>query len=188
MWVWCLGWEDPLEEGMASTFYLLYWFYFVSISALLISNKWFPSCDSNDGEIRFVVRLFQFSCSVMSDSLWSRGLKQARLPCTSPILEACSNYIHPSLKASNHLMLCHHLRLLPSVFPGIRVSSNGSVHCIRWPKYWSFNFRISPSNEYQDWFPLGWAGWISLQSKGLSRVFSNTSVQRHQIFGTQLSL
>ena len=52
-------------------------------------------------------------------------------------------------------------------------------------KYWSFSFNISPYNEYQDWFPLGWTGLISLQSKGLSRVFSNTRVQKHQLFGTQ---
>ena len=69
-----------------------------------------------------------------------------------------------------------------------RVFSNESVLCIRWPKYWSFTFSISPSMNIQDWFPLGWTGWISLQSKGLSRVFSNTTVQRHQFFSAQLSL
>ena len=62
-----------------------------------------------------------------------------------------------------------------------------SSTCIRWPKYWSFSFNISPSNEHQDGSPLGWTGWTSLQSKGLSRVFSNTTVQKHQFFGTQLS-
>ena len=64
---------------------------------------------------------------------------------------------------------------------------NESVH-IRWPKDWSFSFNISPSNEYSDWFPLGWTGLISLQSKGLSRVFSNTTIQKHQFFSAQLSL
>ena len=89
---------------------------------------------------------------------------------------------------SNHLIVCHPLLLLPSVFPRIRVFSNESVLCIRWPKYWSFSFNISPSNKYtQDWSPLGWTGWISLQAKGLSRVFSNTTVQKHQFFGAQLS-
>ena len=204
---------------------------------------------------------------------------------------------------SNHLILCHHLLLLPSIFPSIRVFSNESALCIRWPKYWSFSFSISPSNKYsgwisfgiewfdllavlgtlesfpsfkethlvqlhssvwlfvspwmaacqvslfnpssgvcsnpctlsqwchpaisssvipfsswfqsfpesgsfpmsqlfvsggqsvgvsasasvlpmniQDWFPLGWTCWISLQSKGLSRVFSNTTIQKHQFF------
>ena len=81
-----------------------------------------------------------------------------------------------------------------SVFNNIRVFSNESALHIRWPKYWSFSFKIIPSNEYSglislrmDRFPLGWTGWVSLQSKGLSRVFSNTAVQKHQFFGTQLS-
>ena len=82
---------------------------------------------------------------------------------------------------------CRPLLLLPSIFPSIRVFSNESALCMRWPKYWSFSFNISPSNEHSDWSPLGWTGWISLQSKGLSRVFSNTTVQKHQFFGTQLS-
>ena len=57
--------------------------------------------------------------------------------------------------------------------------SNESSLRMRWPKYWSFSFSISPSNDTQDWSPLGWTGWISLQSKGLSRVFSNITVQKH---------
>ena len=93
-----------------------------------------------------------------------------------------------SVMPSNHLIICKHRPLLlPSIFPSIRLFSNESVLRIRWPKYWSFSFNISPSNEYSG-FPLGWTGWISLQSKGLSRVFSNTTVQKHQISGTQLSL
>ena len=75
-----------------------------------------------------------------------------------------------SVMPSNHLILCHPIPLLPSIFPSIRVFSNESVFCIRWPKYWSFNFSICPSNEYSDWFPLGWTDLISLQSKQLSRV------------------
>ena len=91
-----------------------------------------------------------------------------------------------SVMPSNHLILCHPL-LLPSIFPTIRVFCNESVLPIRWPKYWSFSFNISPSMNIQHWFPLECTGWISLQSKGLSRVFSNTTVQKHQFFGTQLS-
>ena len=91
---------------------------------------------------------------------------------------------------SNYLILCRPLLLLPSIFPSIRVFSSQSVLHIRWPKYWSFS--ISPSNEYsmniQDWFPLGWTGWISLLYKGRSSIFSNTTVQKHQFFGPQLSL
>ena len=89
---------------------------------------------------------------------------------------------------SNHLILNRALLLPPSIFHSIMVFSNESVLHIRWPKYWSFSFNISPSNEYSDWFPLGWTGWSSLQSKGLSRVFFNTTVQKHQFFSTQVSL
>ena len=77
---------------------------------------------------------------------------------------------------SNHLIFCHPLLLLPSIFPSIRVFSNESVLCIRWPKYWSFSFNISPSNEH------------SKEPKGLSKVFFNTMVQKHQFFSAQISL
>ena len=76
---------------------------------------------------------------------------------------------------SNHLILCCSLLHLPSVFLTIRVFSNELALPIRWPKDWSFTFSISPSVDIQDWFPLAWTCQISLQSKGLSRVFSNTS-------------
>ena len=91
-----------------------------------------------------------------------------------------------SVMLSNHLILCHPLLSLPSNFPSI--FSNESVLHIRWPKYWSFSLNISPSNEYSGlvYFRIGWL--ISLQSRGLSRVFSNTTVQKHQFFGAVLSL
>ena len=88
---------------------------------------------------------------------------------------------------SDHLILCHPLLLLPSIFPSIRVFSNESSLCRRWPKYWNFSFSIRPSNEHPGLISFGWTGWISLQSKGLSRVFSNTTVQKHQFFGPQPS-
>ena len=88
---------------------------------------------------------------------------------------------------SSHLILCHPL-LLPSIFPSIRVFSNESALHIRWPKYWSFSFNISPSNEYSRLIFFEWTGWFSWQSKGLSRVFSNTTVQKHHFFGAQLAL
>ena len=88
---------------------------------------------------------------------------------------------------SNHLILCCPLLLLPSIFPSIQVFSNKSVLHIRWPNSWSFSFNISPSNEYSGQISLGWTGLISLKSKGLSRVFSNTTVQKHQFFGAQPS-
>ena len=96
-----------------------------------------------------------------------------------------------SVMPSKHLYLCRALLLQPSMFSSIRLFSNESVLHIRWPKYGSFCFSISQlqySVNIQDWFPLRWTGWISLQSKRLSRVFSNTTGQKHQFFGTQLSL
>ena len=91
-----------------------------------------------------------------------------------------------SVMPSNHLILCRPLLLLPSIFPSIRVFSNESVLRIRWPRYWSFS--ISPSNEHSGLISFRMVWLISLQSKGLSRAFSNTTVQKHQFFSAQLSL
>ena len=127
----------------------------------------------------------QFSCSVVSDSAtpWTAAC-QASLSITNSwsLLRLMSVEL---VMPCNCLILCHPLVLTPSIFPIIRVFS---VPCIKWPKYWSFSFSISPSSEYLGLFPLGWTGWISLQSRGLSRVFSNTTVQKHQFFSAQLSL
>ena len=93
-----------------------------------------------------------------------------------------------SVMPSNHLILHHPLLLLPSLFPSIRVSSNESALCIRLPDIEaSFSASVLPMN-IQDWFPLGMTGLISLQFKGLSRVFYNTTVQKHQVFSAQPSL
>ena len=131
----------------------------------------------------------QFSRSVMSDSSWP-GWTAARLAFLSITNSRSSPKLMSieSVMPSNHLILCRPLLLLPSIFPSIGVFSNESALCIGWPKYWSFSFNISPSNNTQDWFPLGWTRWISLQSKGLSRVFSNSTIQKHQFFITQFSL
>ena len=93
-----------------------------------------------------------------------------------------------SVMPSNHLSLCCPLLLLPLIFPSIKVFSNESALRIRWPKYWSFSFSISPSNEYSRLISFWLTGLISLQSKGLSRAFSSTTYQKHQFFGTQPSL
>ena len=88
----------------------------------------------------------------------------------------------------NHLILCCHLLLPTSIFPSIRVFSNESVPPIRWPKYWNFSFSISPSREYSGLpsFRMDWLDLLAVQ--GTLRVFFNTTVQKHQFFGTQLSL
>ena len=124
----------------------------------------------------------QFSCSVVSNSLQPCEPQHTRPPCPSLTPGSTQTHVHcvgdaiqPSHPLSSPL-------LLPSIFPSIRVFSNESVLCIRWPKYWSFNFSIVLPMNIQDWFPLGWTGWISLQSKALSRVFSNTTAQKHSSF------
>ena len=92
-----------------------------------------------------------------------------------------------SVMPSSHLILCHPLLLLPPIPPSIRVFSNESTLRMRGPKYWSSALASGLPMNTQDWSPLGWTSWTSLQSKGLSRVFSNTTVQKHQFFSTQLS-
>ena len=91
-----------------------------------------------------------------------------------------------SVMPSNHLILCHALFLPPSNFPSIKVFSNESVLHIRWPKYWSFTFSISPSNEYSGLisFRMNWLDILAVQE---TWVFSNTTVQKHQFFGAQPS-
>ena len=131
------------------------------------------------GYLILVFSSVQFSRSVVSDYLRRHGLQHARLHCPSPIPGSYSLRSIELVMPSNHLILCRPLLLLPTIFPSIRVFSNESALSIKWPKYCSFSFSISHTNETQDWSPLGWTGWISLQSKGLSRVFSNTTVQKH---------
>ena len=93
-----------------------------------------------------------------------------------------------SVMPSSHLILCRPLLLLPLISPSIRVFSNESALRIRWPKYWSFSFNISPSNEHSGLisFRMDWLDLLAVQE--LSRVFSNTPVQKHHFFGVQLSL
>ena len=127
----------------------------------------------------------QFSCSVMSDSLWPHESQHARPPCPSPTPRVYPNscplswWCHSAI-SSSVVPFSSNSQSLPALgsFPvsqlfawGIGVSASASV---------------LPMN-IQDWFPSGWTGWISLQSKGLSRVFSNTTIQTHQFFGAQLS-
>ena len=104
--------------------------------------------------------------------------------------EFAQSHVQRVSDASNHLSSvtpCHPLLLLPSVFPSIRLFSNELALCIRWPKYWSFSFSNSPSNEYSGLISFR-TGLIFLLFEGLSGVFSNTTVWKHQFFGTQSSL
>ena len=92
-----------------------------------------------------------------------------------------------SVMPSSHLILYRPLLLLPPIPPSIRVFSNESTLHMRWPNHWSFTLASFLPKKSQGWSPWKWTGWISLQSKGLSRVFSNTTVQKHQFFSAQPS-
>ena len=131
----------------------------------------------------------QFSLSVMSDSLWPHGLQHTRLLCPSPSLRACSHscsssrWCHPTISSSVVPFSCCF-----QSFP-----ASGSFQMSQFFASGGQSIGVSASASIlpmniRDWFPLGWTGLISLQSKGLSRVFSNTTVQKHQFFGAQPSL
>ena len=130
-----------------------------------------------------------FSGAVVSDCLWPHGLKHARPPCPSPTPGTYSNscpssqWCHPTI-SSSLIPFSSRLQSVPASgsFPRNQFFASGGQSIGV-----SASASVLPVN-IQDWFPLGLTSWISLQSKGLSRVFSNTTVQKHQFFGTQLSL
>ena len=134
-----------------------------------------------------LVRSDQISRSVLSDSLPSHESQHARPPCPSNSQSSLRLMSNESVMPSSYLILCRPLLLLPPIPPSIRVFFNESTLCMRWPKYWSFSFSIILPKKSQGWSPSEWTGWMSLKSKGLSRVFSNTMVQKHQFFGAQPS-
>ena len=149
-----------------------------------------PSCKEPRWRIVSVTghpRTSQFSLSVMSDSEtpWIAP-RQASLSITNSrsLLRLMAIEL---VMPSNHLILCRPLLLLPSIISTIRIFSKELVLCIRWPKYWNFSFSISPSNEYSGLisFRMDWLALLAVQKD--SRVFSNTTVQKHQFFGAQLS-
>ena len=143
---------------------------------LLLTSKWFWQLQFSSVQSLNRVRLFATPWITARQASLSITISQS-----SPKLMSIE-----SVMASSHLIFCRPLLLLPPIPPSIRVFSNKSTLRIRWPKYWSCSFSISPSNEHPGLI-FRRTGWISLQSKGLSRVFSNTTVQKHQFFCTQLS-
>ena len=129
----------------------------------------------------------------MSTSLWPHRLQHAKLHCPSWTPGACSNscpssrWCHPTISTSViPFSSCLQSFPAPGSFPMSQFFTSGGQN-IRTSGGQNISFAISPSNEHPGWSPLGWTGWISLQSKGLSRVFSNATVQKHQFFSTQPS-
>ena len=130
----------------------------------------------------------QFSCSVVSNSAtpWTAA-RQASLSINNSLSPPKPMSIE-SVMPSNHLILCQPLLLLPSIFPSIRVFSNESARRNKWTKYWSFSFNINPSNEHPGLisFRMDWLDLLAVQRTLKSLL--HTTVQKHQLFGTQLSL
>ena len=155
----------PLEKGMANHF-----------SILALRTPWSVQFSS-----------VQFSCSVMSDSLGPHGPQHARPPCPSPTPRVYPLMSIEVVMPSNHLILCCPLLLLPSVFPSIRVFSNELVLCISWPKYWSFSFSISPSNQHSGLisFRMDWLDLLAVQEilkSLLQHHSSKASILWHSAF------
>ena len=119
-----------------------------------------------------------FSRSVVSDSLRPYGLQHARLPCPSPSSWSLLKLMSIELVMPSNHLLCHPLFLLPSIFPSIRVFSHESAVCIRWPKYWSFGFSISPSNEYSGLisFRMDWLDLLAVQGTLKNLLYHHSSL------------
>ena len=148
-----------------------------------------PQCSKSYSRVCWLYFQFQFSCSVMSDSFRPHGLQHARPPCSSPIpgaySKSCplSRWCHPIISSS----------VVPFSSCLQSFKASGSFQMSQFFASGGQRIGVSASAtvlpmNIQDWFPLGWTGWISLQSKGLSRVFPNTTVQKHRFFSAQLSL
>ena len=143
----------------------------------------------------FMANVFCFSCIFVVQSL--RCVRLFETPWTAACQASLSFAISQSLfklmsielvMPSNHLIVFNPSFFLPSIFPSIKVFSNELFVCLRWPKYWSFSFSTVLPMNIQGWFSLGLSGLISLLSKGLLRVFSSTTIWRHQFFGAQTYL
>ena len=144
-------------------------------------------------EIVMLVFSVQFSRSALSNSLWTHGLQHARPPCPLPTPRIYSNscplsrWCHPAI-SSSAVPFSFCLQSFPAAGSFQRPESVGQLFPSGGQSIGvSASASVLPMNT-QDWSPLGWTGWVSLQSKGLSRVFSKTTVQKHQFFSAQLSL
>ena len=148
-------------------------------------NKWMNKQDVAHIYNGILVAVQLLSCVQLFATPWTAALQTSLSYTISRVCsDSCSlsQWCYLTIASFAALFFC-----LQS-FPAVGVFSNESALCITWPKYWSFSFSISPSNEYSGLIPLGLIGLISLLSKGLLRVFSNTTAQKHQFFSIQPSL
>ena len=186
------------------------WIVFQSLSCILLFAT--PYCSTSDFPVptwiwhsNLYLRPSPFlsppDCYIQLPSLFCCSVTQScptlcdPMDCSMPgfpflhhLLEFAQTHVHWVGNAIQPFCRLPSPLLLSSVFPSIRVFSNESALCFRWPKYWSFSFRISPFNEYSGLIFFRMTGQISLLSKGLTRVFSSTTVQKHQFFSTQPAL
>ena len=206
MYVVCKPWEFYFFSRVDSFYFFLLWLPWLGLPKLcwIVVVNWHP-CLSHDLR-RNVFKFFTIENNVcfgfivqFSSVAQSCPTLYDPMHCSMPgFLPAITNsqtlltfMLIELVMPSNQLFLCRPLPLLSSIFSSIRVFSNELIPHIRWPKYWSFSFSISPSNwiyNIQFWLTLGLIGLISLLSNELSRVFSNTTVQKHQFYSTQLSI
>ena len=159
----------------------------------MITVVWFYSC-WEEGELGYSLEHSEFEINVECLSSSVQSLSRVRLFATPWITARQASLSITNSQSSlrlasiesvmpvSHLILCRPLLLLPSISPSIRVFSNESTLRMRWPKCWVSALASFLPKKSQGWSPSEWTGWISLQSKGLSRVFSNTTVQKHQFF------
>ena len=153
---------------------------FLKKKIILKSTVYYFKISSQFSSVRSVAQSCPTLCNPMNHST-------SGLPVHHKLRSSLKLMSIESVMPSSHLILCHPLFLLPPIPPSIRVPSNESTLRVRWPKYWRFSFSIIPSKEIPGLisFRMDWLDLLAV--KGLSRVFSSTTVQKHQFFGTQLS-
>ena len=186
--IWSLGWEDLLEEGMATHSSILAWRIPMDRGAWQAALPWGRKEWHTTEQLSTLKISVQFSRLVLSNSLWPHEMQHARPPCPSPTPGVCSDsrassqWCHPAISSSVvPFSSCPQSLPASESFPMSQLftwggqSTGVSALALFLPK------------KSQGWSPSEWTDWISLQSKGLSRVFSNTTVEKHQFFGTQPS-
>ena len=180
--------QRPIQMPQPKLKFFPYWVIQKIFFLYILTAVCYSHCFCHISSQRMIIYKFSavplLSCV---SQFWTTWTQHARLPFPSPISWACSKSLIKSVLPLNHLILCCP-PILPSIFPSNKVFSSESVLHIRWPSIGASVSAPGFPMNIQDWFPLRLTGLISLQSKGLLRVFSSHTVQKHQFFSAQLSL